>query len=38
LKIQFYSKRELKEIEDALKVQWKNATVPELALERRGFV
>jgi PUA domain protein len=38
LKIQFYSKRELKEIEDALKVQWKNATVPELGLERRGFV
>jgi PUA domain protein len=38
LKIQFYSKRELKEIEDALKVQWKNAAVPELGLERRGFV
>jgi PUA domain protein len=38
LKIQFYSKRELKEMEDALKVQWKNANAPELALERRGFV
>ncbi len=38
MKIQFYSKRELKEIEDALKVQWKNVTVPELGLERRGFV
>jgi PUA domain protein len=38
LKIQFYSKRVLKEIEVALKVQWKNARVPELGLERRGFV
>jgi len=38
LKVQFYSKRELKEIEDSLKLQWKNAAVPELGLERRGFV
>jgi PUA domain protein len=38
LKIQFYSKRELKEVEDSLKAQWRNATVPELGLERRGFV
>jgi PUA domain protein len=38
VKIQFYSKRELKELEDSLKVQWRNAEVPALNLERKGFV
>jgi len=38
LKIQFYSKRELKDMDDALRTQWKNTAVPELGLERKGFV
>ncbi len=38
MKIQFYSKRELKEIEEGLGSQWKNVEVPELGIERRGFV
>jgi PUA domain protein len=36
--MQFYSKRELKELDDALESQWKNTQFPELAIERKGFV
>ena len=38
MKVHFYSKRELKEIEDALRVQWKGVNAPVLATERKGVI
>lgn len=38
MKIQFYSKRELKEVEETLLAQWKNVEAPALGIERKGFV
>jgi PUA domain protein len=38
LKIQFYSNRELKEVEELLSSQWKGVKVPELGIRRKGFV
>jgi len=38
LKVQFYSKRELKEIEQSLASRWGKLGLPELGIERRGEV
>jgi PUA domain protein len=38
LKTHFYSKRELKEIEEVLRSQWKGVKPPDLGIERKGFV
>jgi len=38
MQVHFYSKRELKEIDDRLGSQWKNASYPALGVERKGFI